>query len=185
MTSRPLPLVLALAVALAATGGCTRDAQAPQAAEATPAPAAQPAAPATADTHAATDAHAADDAHAHDVAHASADADVPVPDGHQPWAPDAPLVAGMARVRAAVDALEADPGPAAVPGHVAEVNEAIGYIFANCKLDPEPDAALHGVLARLMGASRALEADPADTAAVASMRAAVSNYEALFDDPAS
>jgi len=181
MTSRPLPLVLALAVALGAAAGCARDAQVPQAADA----AAAPTAPAKVDAPAAIDAHAADDAHAHDVAHASVDADVPVPDGHQPWTPDAPLVAGMARVRAAVDALEAAPGPAAVPGHVAEVNEAIGYIFANCRLDPEPDAALHGVLARLMGASQALQADPADTAAVASMRAAITNYEALFDDPAS
>ncbi len=177
MTFRPAPLALALAVALFAAAGCARDAQPPADADADAghsAPAAQ------ADVQATPDAHAHDDAHA---GHAAADADVPVPDGHEAWTPDAPLIEGMSRVRAAVDALEAGPAPAAVEGLVAQVNDAIGYMFANCTLDPEPDAALHGLLARLMAASRALQADPADAAPVSSMRAAVANYEALFDDP--
>ncbi len=172
MTSRPLPLALALAVALAAAG-CAADSPAPAAADVDPAPA----------QAAQAEAHGQPGADAHDHAHAAVDADVPVPDGHEPWAPDAPLIEGMSRVRAAVTALEAAPDPAAAAGQVAEVDEAIGYIFANCRLDPEPDAALHGVLARLMAASQALQADPADASAVASMRGAVANYEALFDDP--
>lgn len=171
MTSRPLPLALALAVALAAAG-CAGDAPVP-------------AAGADADTAAPVAAHGQPDAHAHDDAHAAADAnvDVPVPEGHEPWTPDAPLIEGMSRVRGAVSALEAAPAPSAAADQRAGIDEAIGYIFANCRLDPEPDAALHGVLARLMAASQALQADPDDAAAVASMRAAVSNYEALFDDP--
>lgn len=174
MSFRSLPLALALAVTLGAVGACARDAQVPTAStvDGQPAPAASaaridPPAP----------------AYDHHV-HAPADVDAPVPDGHQPWAPDAPLLEGMARVRAAVAALEAAPAPAEAAGHVAEVDEAVGYIFANCSLDPEPDAALHGVLARLMAASRALRTDPADAAAVSSMRAAIDNYQALFDDPA-
>ena len=56
-------------------------------------------------------------------------------------------------------------------------------MFANCKLEPEPDLALHGVLARLMAGTRSLHAHPADAAPVAAMRAAVQDYGRLFDDP--
>lgn len=168
MSSRHLPLALALAAAVAAAG-CAGDGQAPV--DAAPAPVAE------ADARPPHDAH--DDAHA--PGHVLGD--VPVPGNHQPWAPDAPLMEGMSRVRTAVSGLEAAPDQAAVASHVAEVDEAIGYMFANCRLEPEPDAALHIVLARLMAASRELQADPSATAPVAEMRAAVANYEALFDDP--
>jgi len=170
MSSGHLPLALALAAALAAAG-CADDSRSPTVAA--------PAAVAEADAHAAQDTH--DDAHA--ARHVPGD--VPVPENHQPWTPDAPLMEGMSRVRAAVSGLEAAPDQAAVASHVAEVDEAIRYMFANCKLDPEPDAALHIVLARLMAASGELQAEPAATAPVAEMRAAVENYEALFDDPGS
>ena len=177
MPVRPAPLTLALAVAMLAAAGCARDAQAPADADAGHhAPAAQ------ADVHAAPDAHAHDDAHA---GHAAVDADVPVPEGHEPWTPDAPLIEGMSRIRTAVAGMETAAGPAATAGHLADVDEAIRFIFANCRLEPAPDAALHGVLARLQAASGALHADPADTAALSSMRAAVANYEVLFDDPGS
>jgi hypothetical protein len=56
-------------------------------------------------------------------------------------------------------------------------------MFANCKLDPEPDHALHDILARLMSGARALHAMPADPTPVASMRAALEDYPRLFDDP--
>jgi hypothetical protein len=56
-------------------------------------------------------------------------------------------------------------------------------MFANCKLEAEPDIALHGVLARLMAGTQALRADPASAAPVAGMRSAVTDYARLFDDP--
>ena len=65
----------------------------------------------------------------------------------------------------------------------AEVEDAAAYMFGHCTLAPEPDAALHGVLARLLGGARALAADPADTTPVAAMREAVADYPRLFDDP--
>ena len=64
-----------------------------------------------------------------------------------------------------------------------EVDEAIAYMFANCSLEPEPDVALHGLLARLMAGTRDLKQDPAAVAPVAGMRAAVEDYPKLFDDP--
>jgi len=175
MFARRLALALVLTAA-AAAAGCAGDSQ--PAVEAVPAPAdVAPAPVAEADAH---------PQEAHDDAHAAGHAlgDVPVPDNHHPWTPDAPLMEGMSRVRAAVSGLEAAPDEAAVARHVAEVDEAIADMFANCRLEPEPDAALHVVLARLIAASRELQADPSATAPVAAMRAALANYEALFDDPA-
>ncbi len=131
--------------------------------------------------------HAAHHAHAtHAGAHA-ATAPATVAAGHVPWTPDAPLVAGMARVAAAVDTLAHHE-----MGHLADsdalaladgIDAAIRDMFANCRLEPEPDAALHGVLARLMAATGALRANPADASPVAGMRAALADYRRLFADP--
>lgn len=181
MKLQQLPLALALGLALAmAASGCAQDAP--------PAPSAETAAveqaPAGADAHAeAGEAH--DAHHDHDVSHALG-MDFPVPDGHVLWQPDAPLIEGMTRVRAAVGALEqadAQLDDAGVLAQAAEVDAAIDYMFENCSLPTEPDVALHAVLARLMAGSQALQADPADLAPAHDMAAAVENYEALFDDP--
>ena len=104
---------------------------------------------------------------------------------HETWTPDAALLEGMSRVRAAVVGLEAQPPPeqAVVVTRAAEIDAAIQYMFANCKLDPKPDAALHGILAQLIAGTNALQANPADPSAVADMRAALENYERLFADP--
>ncbi len=176
MDFRQVPLALALALAIAAVGsGCAGDGQLPPEAAtgAAGAPAVQ------SDPHGSGDPHAQDD-HGQ---HALAGMDFPVADGHTPWMPDAPLLEGMSRIRAAIAGLEGGPGPATVATRAAEVDAAIEYMFANCRLDPEPDVALHAILARLMAATRALQADPADLAPVAGMHAAIANYEALFDDP--
>src|SRR3546814_18876922 len=61
---------------------------------------------ADADAHVAADGH--DASHADAVAHASG-VDFPIPDNHQPWTPDAPLMEGMSRVRTAIAALEGQP----------------------------------------------------------------------------
>jgi len=131
---------------------------------------------------------AATRADAHDAEHAdaathAAGADFVVPANHEPWTPDAPLVDGMSRVRTALADLQAHPQPATVVARAADIDTAIQYMFANCKLEPEPDSALHAVLARLMIGTQALHANPADFAPVPDMQAAVANYEQLFDDP--
>src|SRR5690554_4450237 len=119
----PLALTLALAVAALAPG-CAQ--------EAPPAPAVDPAAvePAGHDAAAHThdqgthdsDAHA----HAHDVAHA-AGVDFPAPEDHVKWEPDAPLIEGMSRVRAAIGDLEKASDEATVRAAAAEVDAAVDY----------------------------------------------------------
>ncbi len=124
-------------------------------------------------------------------------------DGHQPhvealpaaavdapsvrWTPDAPLRQGMRRMRDAVHSLEDHASvrlePARVQALATEVDASVEFIFANCKLDTDPDVALHGVLARLMAGAQALHHDPADTSVLASMQAAIEDYPRLFNDP--
>jgi len=69
-----------------------------------------------------------------------------------------------------------------VRAHAAEVRAAVDDIFARCRLEPRPDAALHPLLARLIAASGALAEDPAATAPLAEIRAVLEHYAALFDE---
>jgi len=141
------------------------------------------------DDHAAQRAEAGHGAdHQHDPDHhAARHGALEIPADHVRWTPDEPLIAGMRRVAAAVDGLAHHE-----MGHLndeqvlslsREVDEAIAYMFAHCSLEPEPDVALHGLLARLMAGTRDLEQDPASATAVAGMRAAVEDYTKLFEDP--
>jgi hypothetical protein len=105
----------------------------------------------------------------------------------QRWTPDASLRDGMRRVHAAVDELRHyEMGHMSAPMAVdraTTVEQAVSFMFAHCKLAPEPDAALHGILAPLLGAAQALKHDPKDIGAVARMRAAIAPYPQYFDDP--
>jgi len=166
MNAIRIPAILPLALAVGLLGACAQER------------------PAGADAHAETDIASVQPDH-HDDLHANLASDYPVPDGHVPWTPDAPLVEGMARVRAALDGLDAHgAAPDDVLAAAGEIDEAVEFMFANCRLEPEPDIALHAVLARLMAGSEQLRDHPTDTSPVADMQAAVANYEALFDDPA-
>ncbi|HZY33275.1 MAG TPA: DnrO protein [Rhodanobacter sp.] len=123
--------------------------------------------------------------HAHEghAAHATAAA----PASAQRWTPDAPLSEGMRRAHAAVDELRHyEMGHMSAPMAVdraTAVEEAVTFMFANCKLAAEPDAALHGILVPLMSAAQTLKADPKKVSAVADMRAAIAHYPQYFNDP--
>lgn len=126
------------------------------------------------------DAHA----HGHDT-HATASERAPAPEKR--WAVDAPLQSGMNKIRAAVEGL----GHHEL-GHLdrkqvvtlaAEIDVQIRFLVENCKLDPKADAALHGIIAQLLAASKALQDTPADAAPVAKLRAALNDYPRYFDDP--
>lgn len=169
-STRPFLPVAALALALALAGCGERQ----PAAEAYPdAPVAVHDEPAPADAH---DAHAA---HAGELV-------LPVPPA-TPWASDAPLREGMRRMHAAVDALtHAEHGqadPAQVTAAAQQAQDAADYMFANCKLEPEPDVALHGLLAVLIKGATTLKDDPADLSPVAGMREALALYPRMFVDP--
>lgn len=100
---------------------------------------------------------------------------------------DAPLRKGMGEVQAALDDLrhyEMGHMPANMASERAgDVAKAVEGIFAECKLAPEADAALHTILVPLLGAAKRLEHDGSDLAAVAAMREAVASYPQRFDDP--
>lgn len=125
--------------------------------------------------------------HADHAAHAGHEAQAPGTADQAPWTPDAALTEGMRRVRGAVETLAhlemGHLGEGQVVTVAGDADAAIEYMFANCELPPEPDIALHGILARLMAATRDLHAKPADPAPVATMRAALAEYARLFDDP--
>lgn len=102
------------------------------------------------------------------------------------WLADAPLRAGMARVRAATEALahaeHQHLDQKQVLALADEVSSAVKWMFAECKLEPAPDAALHPLLARLLAASQALRDAPEDLAPLAELRAVLARYEQLFQE---
>lgn len=109
-----------------------------------------------------------------------------VPPAGQLWQADEPLKAGMRRVRtAAMELAHLEHGalePARTRELAVEIQAAVNDMFANCKLAPEPDAALHPLLARLLTASQALQDRPTDAAPVADVHAVLERYPQMFDD---
>ena len=103
------------------------------------------------------------------------------------WTTDAPLREGMGRVRIALAELRhhemGHMSPDQAREQAAAIEAAIASIFASCKLAPEADAALHGILAPLLAGAKRLHANPADKAAIAAMRDAVAGYAQRCDDP--
>ncbi len=183
--STPSPFrlsLLALAIA-AVAGGCSQDKNADAQAEvhAATTPAASASAHDAADQHMDEEAQHATDEHADHAATVA----LPTPPA-TPWASDAPLREGMRRMHQAVNALEhAEHGhldAAQTTAVTQQVQDAANFMFANCKLTPEPDAALHGLLATLMTGAAAIKANPADTSPAASMREAVALYPRMFED---
>ena len=120
-----------------------------------------------------------------DHAAAAANASVPIPT--QRWATDAPLREGMRRIHTALDELRhyemGNMNQTMALERVASIEEATRYLFANCKLAPDADTALHGMLGPLLVATKRLHKDPQDKASVAAIREAVADYPRYFDDP--
>lgn len=109
------------------------------------------------------------------------------PEAGQRWATDAPLRKGMAEIRAAVGALQhyehGHIGPEQATTLATRVEGQVAYLVANCRLEPQADAALHAIIAKLLQGAAALKADPKDLAAVATLRQALQDYPRQFDDP--
>ena len=105
----------------------------------------------------------------------------------QRWASDAPLRIGMAKIRAAVDGLQhyehGHMGPEQAVVLATLVQDQVAYIVANCKLEPQADAALHVIIGELSAGAQALKAAPKNLAAIAPMREALADYARTFDDP--
>jgi len=105
----------------------------------------------------------------------------------QRWATDAPLRAGMAKIRTAVDALQhyerGHMGPEQAVELATQIQQQIAYLVANCKLEPQADAALHVIIAQLGAGAQALKDNPADLGAIPPMRQALQHYPRQFNDP--
>lgn len=104
------------------------------------------------------------------------------------WATDASLRDGMQRIHRAVGELahyEHGHMDAAGAARIADaIDAAVNDMIANCKLAPEADAALHGLLAEFLAGAKALrEAHEPPLAKIAQMRDALARYPQLFDDP--
>ncbi len=127
------------------------------------------------------------DAHAaHQHGNESAQTSTPAVPGKR-YATDATLRSGMAKIRQAVANLEHHE-----MGHldVKQVAEIAGGIetqvqdlIANCKLEPEADQALHGIIGALLASAKTLREHPEDAAPVAKLRDALAAYPNSFDDP--
>jgi hypothetical protein len=103
------------------------------------------------------------------------------------WLPDASLRAGMRKLHVEVDALQhaesSHMSASMIRDHAAAIERAVSEMFAQCRLEPAPDEALHGILVPLLSAAQSLKAHPDKLEAVAKMRAAIASYPRYFDDP--
>ncbi len=117
--------------------------------------------------------------HAHGHEHASARAEAAA-DGVL-HATDAPLRAGMLKLRDLIHAPR--PADAAAAKTLSDgIDAEVQQLFAQCKLEPEADAALHGVLALLLEGAAGLRVDAADDAAWDKLQQALKLYPQRFDD---
>ena len=172
-------VLAAMALALLATACNQSDDRA--AASAAASASVAPAAAGNAGTH---DEHAR--ATSHD-AHAAHGAPPVLPEG-QRWATDEPLRAAMTRIREAVERSAPAHGArqlqAAGAGALATaVEQDIAYMVANCRLEPEPDAALHALIGRMANAAAMLKEDPLSDAGLPELVAVLHEYQATFDHP--
>lgn len=128
-----------------------------------------------------TDTQTAADSHAHDHAHGQhqSSGESAVPAGG--WASDAPLRQGMQAILDAVMAAVRNEGEG--PALAAELRAQISFLFANCRLEPEADAALHGVLAALLQSAQRLEAGASAGDEHDALHAALQRYGQKFQHP--
>ena len=141
-------------------------------------------APAGASKSEARDQHAGTASHEGHAQHRPA----PVLAEGQRWATDPPLRAAMTRIREAVErnapAYDQQRLQTADAETLANAVESdITYMIANCRLDSEPDAALHALIGRMMNAAAALRKDPISEAGLPRLVAVLHEYQATFDHP--
>lgn len=123
----------------------------------------------------------ATDHHGHDAAA------TPVPPAGQRWATDAPLRDGMGRIRQAVTMLEhlemGHVDPKQAPAFADQIQAAVNDMIANCKLEPDADAALHGLLVKFIAGAEAVRTAPVTLEKLKPMQEALAQYPTQFDDP--
>lgn len=121
------------------------------------------------------DAHAHEDLHSHAAPTAVA---IAPEDG---WASDAPLRQGMQAILDALVAAVRDGREGKVLA--SELRSQVRYLLANCKLEPQADAALHGILAELLESAQRLEAGVSASEEHDALHAALAAYGQQFQHP--
>lgn len=119
--------------------------------------------------------------HAHEDPHNHASLAAPITAPEGGWASDAPLRQGMRAILDAVIAAVRDGGEAKVLA--TELRAQVRYLFANCKLEPQADAALHGILAELLQSAQRLEAGASPAEEHDALHASLQRYGQLFQHP--
>lgn len=107
------------------------------------------------------------------------------------WATDAPLRAGMSRIRGLVDpqlgaAHAGKLTPAQYRALATQVEAEVGGIVANCKLEPEADAMLHLVIADIGAGTDTMagkDAKARPALGLVKVAQAVNQYGSHFDHP--
>jgi hypothetical protein len=111
----------------------------------------------------------------------------PIPAPVPRWVADEPLREGMGRIQRALAELgryeRGQISAAEAQDQAGRSLDAFPYIVAHCKLPPERDEALHGLLAPVLSAAQRLKDHPEDVAEIAAMRDAVAAYPRYFNDP--
>ncbi|MEO8443729.1 MAG: DUF3365 domain-containing protein [Gammaproteobacteria bacterium] len=119
--------------------------------------------------------------------HAHAGAGVLELNNGDKWATDAPLRSGMEKIR---DLIATPQAVMAAGGSVSAsqarlvaggVRQQVEYLMQNCKLEPQADAALHVLIARLLEGAEQLQSSPASGGGLARIRSALDGYSQYFD----
>lgn len=132
---------------------------------------------------------AVENGHHHGDQHAAA-SDLKPNDGKK-WAADDALRRGMSGIRNQIaQHLKSEqagkPGPAQYTSLAKELNGQLGYIFQNCRLDKEADAALHQILAQVIEGVEILEGKQTDVErreGVMKIAHALEGYPTYFSHP--
>lgn len=117
-------------------------------------------------------------------AHASHEAAAIVPPDGILWPTDDALRAGMSRIDAAVERAMKTTQPLSreQAGELARaVEQNVSFIVENCRLPPEPDAALHVLIGRMMAAAGQLKSEAPPDEAVTQLVRVLQDYRDAFD----
>lgn len=106
----------------------------------------------------------------------------------QKWPTDEPLRQAMSRIRSAAEPVAVayehkQLSASDAQGFATLVDENVAYIVANCKLEPQADAALHVIIAHMLTATASMKKDPAADSGVPQVMNALHHYEMTFDQP--
>lgn len=130
----------------------------------------------------------ADHEHAGHETPAGGELELERPDDGGKWAGDESLREGMTRLHAAFESHHADYqegrfDPEQAEQLAAAIEEAVSFMFANCRLPADADAELHKLLAASLGAARTLRRSDEPHRGLHELHQVLKLYPDHFDHP--